>query len=215
MRAGDVFFFNPFEVHAAKGGHEPVVYETLYPSEAYIAECIAEGDDGTGIAIQTDVLTRTPQTYELIEALAASPADDSGIDRALQTVLTTCAFTTGTPFFAPPSLALRACMLIKDNYAGPIRTDQLADRLQVHRSHLIRAFKDTIGITPQTYIRQMRVAKAFDLILAGLSLSEIAPTIGFCDQSHFTREFKKVFGVSPGVLSNNLGRRKRRTGIWR
>lgn len=61
-----------------------------------------------------------------------------------------------------------------------------------------------MGITPETYIRQLRIAKAQKLICAGVRLSDVAQWLGFCDQAHLSREFKKVFGVPPGALSHDV-----------
>jgi len=50
----------------------------------------------------------------------------------------------------------------------------------------------------------VRVAKARELICSGMGLSEVALMLEFSDQAHLTREFKKVFGVPPGVLSRTI-----------
>jgi len=48
-------------------------------------------------------------------------------------------------------------------------------------------------------------------------LSDVAQIVGFCDQAHLTREFKKVFGVPPGALSRHISiacrQKARRPGI--
>jgi AraC-like DNA-binding protein len=54
------------------------------------------------------------------------------------------------------------------------------------------------------------VAKARELICAGLELGEVAQVLGFSDQPHLTREFKKVYGVPPGVLARSVGSRSNR-----
>jgi AraC-like DNA-binding protein len=53
-------------------------------------------------------------------------------------------------------------------------------------------------------LRQVRVAKARELICAGVSLVDVAQAAGFCDQAHLTREFKKIHGVPPGRLSRGV-----------
>lgn len=202
--AGDVFFFNPFEVHAAEDIREPVEFETLYPSKEFISECIAEGNGGDTINIQSDVISRTRQTRELAEALSAPLTDNTAIEETLRNLLQTCVFSTESRNSNTMSVAFRACSFIRDNYSLSMRTNDLALRIGVHKSHFIRAFKAATGIAPQGYIRQVRVAKAHGLICAGLDLSDVAQSVGFCDQAHLTREFKKVFGVPPGALSRHV-----------
>ncbi|MGO4839797.1 AraC family ligand binding domain-containing protein [Rhizobiaceae sp. 2RAB30] len=41
VRAGDIFFFNPFEVHAASSSADPAKYETLYPSTTFLDGCMS------------------------------------------------------------------------------------------------------------------------------------------------------------------------------
>jgi len=54
-------------------------------------------------------------------------------------------------------------------------------------------------MTPHAYVLAQRVAKAQNLLEhADLSLSQIAIAVGFADQSHLTRRFRQVAGISPG-----------------
>ena len=81
-----------------------------------------------------------------------------------------------------------------------MRTEVIARELGVHKSHLVRAFSNAVGMAPQTYMRQVRVAKSRELISEGSKLSEVALMLGFSDQAHLTREFKKVFGYLPACF---------------
>jgi AraC family transcriptional regulator len=77
----------------------------------------------------------------------------------------------------------------------------------VHPSHLAKAFRRACGVTIGAYIRQLRVEHAATLLKQRqLSLLEIALVCGFHDQSHFTRVFASVFGVSPGRYASCVGR---------
>jgi AraC family transcriptional regulator len=64
--------------------------------------------------------------------------------------------------------------------------------------HFSRAFRKSTGISPHQYVLRTRVEKAKHLLRASdLSLSEIAFRVGFFDQSHLARHFKRRYGVSP------------------
>jgi AraC family transcriptional regulator len=77
----------------------------------------------------------------------------------------------------------------------------------VHPSHLAKAFRRACGVTIGAYIRQLRVEHAATLLKQRqLSLLEIALVCGFHDQSHFTRVFASVFGVSPGRYASCVRR---------
>jgi AraC family transcriptional regulator len=71
--------------------------------------------------------------------------------------------------------------------------------------HMTRVFKRAMGVAPYQYLLQVRVTQARSLISAGgdgRSLAEIATAVGFADQSHLTRHFKRILGITPGQLAN-------------
>jgi len=79
-----------------------------------------------------------------------------------------------------------------------IRTTDLAEVAQLSASHFTRAFKETFRETPIGYVSRQRMLYAQDLMLkSGERLSQIALTCGHCDQSHFTRVFRRKVGMSP------------------
>ncbi|WP_417067019.1 AraC family transcriptional regulator [Niveibacterium terrae] len=75
----------------------------------------------------------------------------------------------------------------------------LAQRVGLSRWQLIRAFAAATGLTPHAWLLDQRVQRARELLREpGRSLSEIALTTGFADQSHFSRAFKARTAVTPG-----------------
>lgn len=64
--------------------------------------------------------------------------------------------------------------------------------------HIIRLFKETVGMSPHAYLIQLRLEKARELIDEGETITDAALNAGFSDQSHLTRRFKKRFGITPG-----------------
>ena len=64
--------------------------------------------------------------------------------------------------------------------------------------HIIRLFKETVGMSPHAYLIQLRLEKARELIDTGDTIADAAINSGFSDQSHLTRRFKKRFGITPG-----------------
>lgn len=64
--------------------------------------------------------------------------------------------------------------------------------------YFLRLFKQSMGMTPHQYILHSRINKAKYLLQhSKLSIAEIAVRVGFCDQSHLTRCFKRMLGVTP------------------
>ena len=67
---------------------------------------------------------------------------------------------------------------------------------------LIRNFTHEMQITPYQYLETIRINQAKKLLEAGIDLTETAILAGFSDQSHFTRFFKKLIGLTPKQYQN-------------
>lgn len=75
---------------------------------------------------------------------------------------------------------------------------ELAEACRLSNSYFIKAFKQTFGVTPRRWRRQLRIEQAKSLLASNdLSIAEIALVCGFADQSHLTRVFGQVVGVPP------------------
>lgn len=87
---------------------------------------------------------------------------------------------------------------IQKNLHQEIKLIELAAIAQMSPYHFLRLFKQTTHVTPHQYILQCRIEKAkFLLQQRQLSIAEIASRVGFCDQSHLSRCFKRSLGVTP------------------
>jgi AraC-like DNA-binding protein len=74
----------------------------------------------------------------------------------------------------------------------------LAAVLSLSVSHFSHAFKNTFGVTPLVYVARRRIESARQIMLTtDSSLTDIAHSHGFCDQSHFIRTFRRQIGVTP------------------
>lgn len=73
---------------------------------------------------------------------------------------------------------------------------------------MIRLFRVRYGVTPFGYQRNLRVERACNALRRGESLAEIATNLGFADQSHLGRAFRKVMGATPGQYRQSFVRRE-------
>ena len=75
-----------------------------------------------------------------------------------------------------------------------------------HRKyHFIRSFKAEVGLTPHQFQIQNRIRKAQRLIHETNTITEVALTTGFCDQSHFIKQFEKYVGLPPLTYKSSSG----------
>lgn len=91
-------------------------------------------------------------------------------------------------------LQSRACA------GGAISLQQLAALVDLHPNYLVHVFSRALGISPYAYVMQCKALRAKERILRGERPLTVALDLGYFDQSHFIRHFKKVFGVTPGNL---------------
>jgi AraC-like DNA-binding protein len=94
----------------------------------------------------------------------------------------------------------RACEKLEADLVGKFSLEQVAAEFDLSVSHFSRAFRVSTGLPPHQWLLRQRVNTAKQLMsVRDLSLSEIAISAGFANQSHFTRVFSAVVGMSPGA----------------
>jgi AraC-like DNA-binding protein len=86
---------------------------------------------------------------------------------------------------------------LRDEYASKETLKQISSDIGMCFSSLVRAFTREMGMPPHTYRTHVRVLRARDLIAAGRPLSDVSLEVGFVDQSHMTRHFKRLLGFTP------------------
>jgi AraC-like DNA-binding protein len=93
---------------------------------------------------------------------------------------------------------LRARNFLFDQYAYAITLDEIAAIAGLSRFHFLKAFTAQFGLTPHAYQIHLRIERSLPLLRQGMSLTQVAETMGFNDQSHYIRHFKRIMGVTPG-----------------
>lgn len=87
---------------------------------------------------------------------------------------------------------------IEDNYAACFSLEDIAQLVHISPYHLLRLFSQIVGIPPHVYQQQVRIRQAKQLLSQGRSILDTAMSTGFADQSHFTKAFKRMVGITPG-----------------
>jgi len=84
-----------------------------------------------------------------------------------------------------------------------ISLEEMSRKTLSSKFHMIRNFKFLIGLTPHQFQLQNKIRKAQKLIIENENIADIALLVGFFDQSHFIRQFKKVVGINPTTYKDS------------
>ena len=91
-----------------------------------------------------------------------------------------------------------AITFMEHNYSREITVEEVADVCKLNRSYFSKIFKENMGCPPQEFLIRLRLAKAADLMKGtGNSIGAIAARCGYPNQLHFSRAFRKRYGLSP------------------
>ena len=164
---------------------------------------------------ESDTICRRPDLTAVVHSLLDNAKLALASDRKAATASVALAFkllrdgaTLGTTITSPSHVRgglvrwqlRRVVAHIYARLAHTISQEELASIVRLSKSHFRRAFKISVGQTVHSYIIRRRIEHARDLILTtDEPLSQIALACGMSDQSHLSRLFKRVVGLSPSI----------------
>jgi AraC family transcriptional regulator len=182
---------------------------------------VAEGleFDADRIELVEQRRSTDPSLYHIAMALQAGVQSGAGLDRiygeALSTALAVHLLREyGAAVLGPKrpyggltrEKLVRAVEYIQDQLDTDLTVSGIAQAVGMSPYYFTRLFKESTGQSPHRYVVEARVRKAKELLTTGkFTISEAAYQVGFVDQSHLTRHFKRVFGLPPKRL---LSRRR-------
>mgnify|MGYP005996385167 CR=1 FL=1 len=203
-RRDELFVHGPQVSHGGESGpDEPLRYEACYPSPRLMDDVLGLAP-GEAPAVGTRVLGGPT-----VARVAAALFNDLGhaslaTQRArLRDVLELVVEDASSEQDHADTLAeplRRARDHLRRHVARDVTTHELSGVCGLSPSHLIRAFKRAFRITPRQYLISQRVAAARHLLAAGRPIADVAHELGFADQSHLTRQCKRLTTLSPGQL---------------
>jgi AraC family transcriptional regulator len=99
-----------------------------------------------------------------------------------------------------------ALEILHDQFNEPLSVSEIARSVGVHPVYFSSAFRERCGCTVVDYLRRLRVEHACrEIIKPDAQLAEVALAAGFSHQSHFTRTFKRITGLTPGQYRTSFG----------
>lgn len=206
--AGSLALVNPDTPHTGRAGvPEGWRYGAVYPTPDLVAEIAAETTSIRGTPGFVAPVLDDPYSVTLVHQVlrAADEGNALAADTLLRVAVTRLLRLNGGPLpqrtvrTAGALVAARARAVLEDRMAEPPTLERLAADLGSSPFALLRAFRDTYGMPPHTWLTDARVRRARRLLDAGIAPAETAVAVGFTDQPHLNRHFARIVGVPPGA----------------
>lgn len=206
---GTVLIVQPEECHDGEAGAaDGWSYRTLYPSLTLMTDIARELGHATppvfaGCAIEDPLLARAIDVAHRDAEHNSDDAEASLMIAMRHLVQRHADRARGAEqveaLGAPHRFAIYADMIERD-LTAPLDLRQLAEPTGVTRFQVIRDVKRITGLTPGAYLRNRRLRHATHLIRQGATAAEAAAAAGFADQSHLSRTFKRIHGITPATF---------------
>lgn len=108
-----------------------------------------------------------------------------------------------------PRLVRNALLIIHEKYPYLYGVDELADKLEVTKHHLIREFTKHTGISPGRYLTKTRIKNAIELFAEpDYTIEVIGQLVGYSNGNYFCKVFRSETGLSPGEYRKKRCRRE-------
>ena len=197
--AGSIFIIPAYEVHACAAG-KPVNYDVYYISEMYLKVHAPQLLTATFASSQRVwVAPDCVKFFDVLKKLHDEAQIKLWLDKFSQ-------YIDRPKRSLPDKEVFPLRRLIDERWQEPLCLKDIESATKYSRWQAIRLFKKQVGLTPNEYLRQLRVLQSRHLIRQGTPLRDIAAILYFSDQPHFTRSFKRLFGVTPGEFRRVLFR---------
>ncbi|MEW5667497.1 AraC family transcriptional regulator [Pseudomonas putida] len=206
---GQVFLLEPGDIHDGLAPtEEGFTYSTLYLEPAWLDQqlrALYEHAPGDSLPSFADTLCHDERLARAT-ALAFRAVHDQDLRIVRQTAMDDLlACLTRhlhwrrriNPDPRLPLTAQRARDFLHANLERDIGLEDLAQACGIDRFRLTRAFKAAFGIAPHAYLIQLRLARARHLLAQGQTPAEVAVALGFADQSHLGRWFRRAYQLTP------------------
>ena len=200
-------------VSIAAGERRPFVGMGItFPPERVARALLELADAGAPAVVETVPAFVMPPDHAMADALErlvrtlANPIERKLIaplivNEILYRLLTSdsAAAIRGAVARAPDAQRILMSMrFIEEHLADKLTVEQLAKRAGMSESHYAHRFSSVVRVSPKRFLREARLERARTLLMeSGTRANEVATLVGFDSAAHFTREFKRRFGVTP------------------
>lgn len=204
---GVVSAYQPGEVHADRRNFGPVDFRVVSLDADWWARTVG-AEPGAGSADFGGAWTRDGGAYAALAGFhrVLDEPDATTLEKESRLVMAVRAAAGILPQARAeldegrrePAAVGRAKDYIHAHLAQNISLDELSRAALLSKYHLVRTFERATGMPPHAYLVHLRLARARVLLRGGLTGAETAYRLGFADQAHLNRFFRRAYGVTPG-----------------
>jgi AraC-like DNA-binding protein len=200
---GSGFLFCPDRLWTARAGSNALCYRTLYISLHKLTTLAAQLElTKIQLAHLSGVRVLDYETSEAArKAWAVFDARSSVLERVaklveLAAMVASACRLVQTVDDDPRVSQVR--IFLQEHLSEHIEISRLAEIVSLTPCHFIRVFHRAVGVPLHRYVTLVRIRHAESLLRAGVPIAEAAGSAGFYDQSHLSRYFRRILGVTPG-----------------
>lgn len=204
INAGDLFCINRGEVHQCSSDM-PHSYSVILLEPYWVEHFMFSDSDINRIKFTMPAIRNdTKIAAQFIKVFNALRKTDNSLEqRALmfaffETLKNHSLIKRDDPRKSNPQYVQDVCTYIEENYRRDVSIGELSDLVHISPYHLNRSATKALGISLHEYLIHRKLEESRKLLIEGLSITMVAAEMGFSDQSHFTRSFRRYLGVSPG-----------------
>lgn len=206
-----LLILNPYEVHTGKSLGEGVWnFRSMYiPQDIIKQNCHVDIEKSpefiNRIVEKTDLLSRYQVLHQKLLTQISTLTEESELAVLLHDLSRLAGIDTKDQQEDKyTSVAERMRAYIHEYYADNIHLDDLMSISGLSRFHLIKVYRMRFGLPPHQYLNNLRIEKSKQLLSKGMPSTDVAYAVGYFDQSHFIRHFKKMVGVTPKAYTKQI-----------
>jgi len=205
---GSLILMNPGEVHTgrARAGFGVVSYEVIYPRAELVERLVGRAPPLVRFeSVEPDLVRQ----FRRLSRLAGSrgPAGEEVLASVLEAFVSSLSRCADAGDTRRRQLTRLVQQFLQRNLRARPTLDDLGPRIGLHPAYLRRIFRLETGLSPRSYLVQLRVMRARQLLGKGAPIAEAVSAAGFADQAHLTHAFRRTMGFAPRQFQHELGYR--------
>jgi AraC-like DNA-binding protein len=212
--SGGLILINPGEVHTGEAADtHGFELRALYPSVSLMKTAVFELTSRRSLPFFKEVRVDHPWATNNVLSLHKAILDGAGLLECESRMLWTMAqliqryadIGSNKGHLGKEKRAIQQVrQYIDEHFAESVSLNTLAQHVSLSPYYLLRVFGADVGMPPYAYLESVRIRHTQRLIKAGKPLAEVAAEVGFSSQSHMTRQFKNIIGVTPGQYAQHI-----------